>query len=267
MGQLPAGRYLIESNFYLVVRPTGARSFVFRYTYAGRRRDLSLGIADYLRLSDAKKQAGDCRRLLAQGIDPKAARDAARSPKEEPVPVPTFKEFFESKLSELEKLKNYRSPRGFHDFKMRICRHVLERSELGSLQIDAITPADIAEAMAPLYEEKPITATKAAQNLSDVFRLAVRDGLRSDNPAIWKGVLDAFFPRRTDITTGHRAAPTLEELRAALINFLSQGVPTASAYSIVFGALTATRRQEWLKCFWSKQLSTKVESFIVTRYE
>ena len=70
--------------------------FVFHYTYGGRRRDLSLGMADFLRLSDAKTQAAECRRLSALNIDSKAVRDEKRAPKAEPEPTPTFKEFFSS---------------------------------------------------------------------------------------------------------------------------------------------------------------------------
>ena len=116
-------------------------------------------MADFLRLSDAKTQAAECRRLSALNIDPKAVRDEKRAPKAEPEPTPTFKEFFEARTNELEKLKNYRSPRGFPDFKRRIGKHIIESSDLGALRIDEIKLADIARALAPLFEEKPKTAS------------------------------------------------------------------------------------------------------------
>ena len=67
---LPDGRYKIEPNFYLVVRNDGkSRNYVFRYTYQGKRRDMSLGSPDVKTLSVAKIEAVKCRAMVAEGID------------------------------------------------------------------------------------------------------------------------------------------------------------------------------------------------------
>lgn len=42
IGLLPDGRYTIETNLQVRVTKSKA-SFIFRYQFAGRRRDLSLG--------------------------------------------------------------------------------------------------------------------------------------------------------------------------------------------------------------------------------
>ena len=52
------GRYKIAPNLYLVVRRNGlSRSFVFRYTFDGKRKDLSLGDPAIIKIQMAKDEA------------------------------------------------------------------------------------------------------------------------------------------------------------------------------------------------------------------
>ena len=70
------GRYKIAPNLYLVVRRNGlSRSFVFRYTFDGKRKDLSLGDPAIIKIQMAKDEALKCHTLLTQGVDPKAFRE------------------------------------------------------------------------------------------------------------------------------------------------------------------------------------------------
>src|SRR5712691_8329981 len=63
-------------GLYLQIAPTGARTWIFRYQIAGRRRDMGLGSAAVFSLAEARDRVRAARRLVADGIDPIDARRA-----------------------------------------------------------------------------------------------------------------------------------------------------------------------------------------------
>jgi hypothetical protein len=66
-------------GLYLQVTRANARSWIFRYHRNGKSREMGLGSLNAVGLADARLKATECRGLLANGIDPIAARDAERS--------------------------------------------------------------------------------------------------------------------------------------------------------------------------------------------
>lgn len=66
------GRYADGKGLYLLVRPTGAKSWVLRVVVNGRRRDFGLGAVDLVSLAEAREKAIEGRRLAKQGIVPSA---------------------------------------------------------------------------------------------------------------------------------------------------------------------------------------------------
>ncbi|MCA8930848.1 MAG: DUF4102 domain-containing protein, partial [Rhodospirillaceae bacterium] len=65
-----AGLYADGGGLYLQVTAAGAKTWIFRFQIAGRRRDMGLGSARVVTLAEARAKAQDARRLVAQGIDP-----------------------------------------------------------------------------------------------------------------------------------------------------------------------------------------------------
>jgi Arm DNA-binding domain len=55
-----------------------AKSWVFRFTLAGRTRDMGLGKYPVVTLDKARELAGRCRQQVAAGVDPITARDRER---------------------------------------------------------------------------------------------------------------------------------------------------------------------------------------------
>jgi hypothetical protein len=66
------------SGLYLQVTSAAAKSWIFRYTRAGRSREMGLGPLTKVPLSTARTAADECRKLLGVGLDPIAERDAER---------------------------------------------------------------------------------------------------------------------------------------------------------------------------------------------
>src|SRR5258708_11062908 len=64
------GLFADGGGLYLQVAPTGAKTWIFRFQIAGRRRDMGLGSATVFSLAEARQKAADARRLAAEGVDP-----------------------------------------------------------------------------------------------------------------------------------------------------------------------------------------------------
>jgi hypothetical protein len=56
------------------VRPTGLKSWRFRYRYAGKPNMIGLGEYPAVTLADARVRRDEARRLLASGVDPATQR-------------------------------------------------------------------------------------------------------------------------------------------------------------------------------------------------
>jgi len=63
-------------GLYLLVRPTGTRSWQFAYRIAGKYKTLSLGTYPEVTLDWARSRHEFARNLLAHGIDPSALKVA-----------------------------------------------------------------------------------------------------------------------------------------------------------------------------------------------
>src|SRR5215831_17151285 len=65
-----SGMHADGDGLYLQVGSGGARSWIYRYTWHGRERNLGLGSASAVTLARARELAFEARRLRAEGIDP-----------------------------------------------------------------------------------------------------------------------------------------------------------------------------------------------------
>lgn len=65
----------------LLVQPTGAKYWRYRYSYAGKEKLLALGVYPDLTLADARGMHGEARKLLAKGTDPGEAKKATKTAK------------------------------------------------------------------------------------------------------------------------------------------------------------------------------------------
>ena len=71
------GRHVDGRGLCLVVKPSGARTWVLRMQLQGHRRDYGLGSAHDVSLTDARTAAAELRRRVRDGFDPVAERRKA----------------------------------------------------------------------------------------------------------------------------------------------------------------------------------------------
>jgi hypothetical protein len=68
-----------ERGLFMLVVPTGGRLWRFRYRHGGKEKLLSLGAYPDVALRRAREKRDEARRLVADGIDPSARRQADKA--------------------------------------------------------------------------------------------------------------------------------------------------------------------------------------------
>ena len=146
-------------ELYLKVSGTGAKSWILRIVVHGHRRDLGLGSASLVSLSEARDIAHTYRKEARAGGDPETLRrrealrfsDAAERVHKEL--SPTWRNA-KHRTSWLASLRTYAYP------------HIKDRP------IDTISSADLLKILSPIWVEKHETAKRVRQRLSTVFEWA-----------------------------------------------------------------------------------------------
>src|SRR5262252_7534549 len=183
------GKYPDGANLWLQVGPNGSKSWYLRYTLRGRHREMGLGPYPLVGLAEARDKATAQRRLLLDGIDPIEARNGKR-PAREPV---TFAVAAKQYIAGHE--KSWKSADHARQWRNSLDRYVLPA--IGERPIDAIDTYDVLSIVEPLWQDKTETATRVLNRIGLILDWATARQLRrGDNPARWKGHLDAILPRR-----------------------------------------------------------------------
>jgi Arm DNA-binding domain len=167
------GRYADGNGLYLVVDPSGARRWLLRLVIQGRRRDLGLGSAGLVPLSEAREKAQAYRKSARQGGDPPG--DARRTSRL----VPTFSNAAETVYqARAPAFKNAK-----HSAQWISTLRTYANPTIGELRIDLIGTPDIHRLIGPIWLSKPETARRVLQRIAAVFDWAKAAGYRSgENP-------------------------------------------------------------------------------------
>ena len=156
------GRHGDGNGLYLLVKPSGAKSWVLRTVVHGRRCDIGLGGYPLVSLAEARTAAFDHRKLARAGGDPLAHRrrrdiptfeDAARTVIE--IHKPTWRKGGKSAEQWESSLRQYAFPR------------------LGAKCVDTITTSDVMAVLVPIWTEKAETARRVRQRISAIMKWAV----------------------------------------------------------------------------------------------
>jgi len=248
----PPGRHADGAGLYLVVRPEGGRKWVFRFTLAGRTRDLGLGSAATVTLADAREAAEKARRMAAAGEDPIAARRTALVPA---APAATFGDVAGDLLKTLE--PSFRNKKHGEQWKMTL---EVYAAPLRSKPVDSISTDDVLSVLNPLWLKVPETASRLRQRIERVLDVAKVRGLRSaENPARWRGHLELLLPKRAKGSRGHHAALPVDQVPVVVAGLRATG--GVSALALEFTILVACRTGETIGARWSEiDLAAKVWS-------
>ena len=74
---------------------------------------------------------------------------------------------------------------------------------------------DVLKVLKPLWTAKPETASRLRGRIERVLDFARARGQRAgENPARWRGHLDAILPKRAKLTRGHHKAMSFDDVPA-----------------------------------------------------
>jgi len=192
------GRHADGGDLYLLVKPSGSKSWVFLFMFKGRQREAGLGSVLKVSLQQARKKAAEYRELLGQGLDPiehKQAQIHRAKPRK------TFDECARALIK--SKKSQWRSDVHFKQWQQII----VQCGPMANLPVDQVDTPIILKIIEPLWQSTQTTAERLLQRIAAVLDYAKALGLRSgDNPARYKGHLEHHLPKKPRIDQKHHAA-------------------------------------------------------------
>lgn len=238
-----AGRHGDGDGLYLVVKPTGAKSWVLRVQREGRRRDVGLGSLAALTLAEAREKAAALRKHALNGRDPIAERDRDRRP------IPTFRQAVEATH---EALKSGWAKRSGEAFLASL--ETYSYPSLGNLRVDTIEAANIQKMLTPIWTTKPELARKLRMRVSQVLNFAHSKGWRpTEAPGRSVGIGLPKQPKGKNFKSmPYPAVPDF-------ITSLTEGSPTSGRRALMFLILTAARPGEVRFATWAQIDEAKLE--------
>jgi integrase len=236
--KMEPGYYADGGGLYLQVTDAGTKSWIYRYMLAKRRREMGLGALADVSLAQARAKASAARQLHKAGQDPIEAREAerARQRLEEARSIP-FDEACRQYIADHE--ASWRNAVHRQQWKTTLATYVSPK--IGTLSVGAIGTPEVTKVLDAIWLEKPETANRIRGRLELVLDWAKARGYRTgENPARWRGHLDAVYPRRSKLRkVQHLAAVSIDDLPAVYAKLCQfQGIAALAAR---FTILTVVR--------------------------
>ena len=233
----PGRFYDGDAGLFLLVKPSGRKSYVQRLTIRGKRHDIGLGSTRWTSLTDARAVAQANRKVARTGGDPLAARRAD---------VPNFAEAVETVIGiHREGWKDA----GKSEKQWRASLRDYAMPRLGRRRIDQITAADVMAVLLPIWHEKHETARRVRQRISTTMKWAVAQGYRGDNPA--GDAISAALPKNGAVRQHQRALP-FAEVGEALDKVKASNAYPTTRLAFEFLVLTACRAGEVRLATWNE---------------
>lgn len=243
---LSPGRYGDGNGLYLLVGPTGGKSWIYRYKVNNRERAMGLGPFPTVSLAEAREKALECRKLKIDGQDPLALRQEKRV--QDIREGTTFKECAERYLQAHE--VTWKNPKHRQQWRNTLASYAYPK--IGSQSVGTIDVAAVLSVLEPVWPEHPETASRLRGRIEAILDWARVKGLREgENPARWKGNLDYALPKKSKVRkTAHFSALPYPDLPTFITELhRTEGV---TARALEFLILTAARTSEVLGMRWAE---------------
>ena len=194
-----------EKGLFLLVHPNGSKYWRLKYRLAGKEKLLAVGVYPETTLAEARELTGEARKLVKEGRDPVAERQAVKA--RAAVSAATT---FEGVAREwMESRANKWAPSYAEMVESTLRSNLFPR--IGCLPVASITAPVLLGALRPIEARGALEVVARARRWAgEVFRYAIATGRANDDPAtVLKGAL------KTGQTTNY---PALK--RAELGDFL-----------------------------------------------
>lgn len=252
-----AGMHADGGGLYLRVSASGSASWSFRYQIAGRRREMGIGSASVVPATEARAEAAKLKDSVKRGKDPLEKRIAEQNEaklaeqsrvRETEMRSATFRVATERHLAMNE--SGWRNAKHRQQWANTLTAYAFPT--IGDLPVQEITAQHVIDVLAPIWATVPETASRVRMRIEAVLNSAKVMGWRSgENPAIWRGNLDAVLPKRSKVRTV-RHHPALDWRDATLFMSDLRKCDGFSAKALEFLILTAARSGEVRNARWGE---------------
>lgn len=234
------GVYQDKYGLLLKVRPSGTKSWIWRYQFNGQRHDAGLGSFPTVGLADARKQAMEYRVVLGKGINPLAQRMEAAK---------TSVTVEDEALTLIERHKAGWSEKHTAQWLNSMTDHVFP--VIGKMLIAEVETHHIMSVLDPIWTEKPETARRVRNRLEKLLSFAQAHGHRPDekNPAAWRGHLENIMPKNLASQVPLESMPYS---RLPYFMRVLEGETSRAARCMQFLILTACRTSEVMNARWQE---------------
>ncbi len=186
-------RYCIPDSrgLHLWIRKDHKKYWVYRYTFQGKRFDMSLGSFPEVTLAEAKLKHLKFKSMVLAGDNPS-----------------------DEKRERLEKLKAFKTTQTFEKFALEYIERMSPKWTnkthatqwlstvttyafpfIGDYSLEDVSTNDVLEILTPIWGKKHETAIRLRGRLERIFSAAITTGIRTTaNPAIWRGHLENLLP-------------------------------------------------------------------------
>ena len=245
------GLFADGGNLYLQVTVNGdsvARSWIFRFAIDGKRREMGLGAVHTFGLKDARAKAAELRKLVYEGRDPIAERDAQRAAL---AAASAKRRTFDECVASYSRAH---SPKwsAKHAYQWGSAMTRFASPVLGKLPVDIIDVSFVVRVLEPIWHERPEVASRLRGAIESVLAWAtVRQFRSGDNPARWTNHLEELLPSRREILpVEHFAALAYRDVPGLIAKLRERSGIVGRA--LEFLILTASRSGEVLGARWDE---------------
>jgi integrase len=255
------GRHADGGGLNLLVKESGARSWVYRFMLRGKSRDIGLGPAaglDAVSLADARDLAAGLRLKVKTGVDPIEERDriaaeGLASAQASKVAAITFKAVAEAHIAANE--DSWRNPKHRQQWSNTLATYVYP--VIGDMPVAEVATPHVLSILEPIWKAKAETASRVRGRIETVLDSAKARGYREgENPARWRGHLALILPVRSKLTRGHHPALPYEQVAAFVAELRKR--EAMAALALEFTILTAARTGEAIGASWHEIDTEKV---------
>lgn len=244
------GYYCDGGGLYLQVSKSGSKSWIMRYTMAGKPCEMGLGSFQTFTLAEARKRATAQRKLLTDGINPlETKRSDQLTRRMAEASIITFDKAATAYID--SNSPAWRNAKHGDQWRNTIATYA--SPVIGKLPVSKIDTAHVLRILTPIWLEKTETAVRLRGRIEKILDWAKAQGYRSgDNPAAWRGHLDAgLLPAPSKVAdAGHHAALPWSEIGAFMAALRAMQGSGARAMEVII--LTATRTSEVINSKWSE---------------
>ena len=244
------GYYCDGGGLYLQVSKTGSKSWIMRYTLAGKPCEMGLGSFNAFTLAEARARAKEQRKLLTDGINPlETKRSDLLARRMAEASIITFDKAATAFIA--ANSPAWRNAKHADQWRNTIATYA--SPVIGALPVSKVDTAHVLRVLTPIWLEKTETAVRLRGRIEKILDWAKAQGYRTgDNPAAWRGHLDAgLLPAPSKVAdAGHHAALPWAEIGAFMVALRAMQGAGARAMEIII--LTATRTSEVLNAKWSE---------------